>query len=180
VKGDVTKATENIIIHQVNCQSTMGSGVALSIRNAFPKAYKDYMAFSEQARKNKEKLLGQVCMSNVKPDKYVANLFGQEFYGREKKRYTSYDALYDGLVYIHEHAKQYGFSVAIPFGIGSARGGADWDIVYAMIDKIFQGYDVTLYKYVEGKQSQPEKETTSSNQLLKQAIAGYRKAKGEK
>lgn len=151
VKGDIAEATENIIVHQVNCQSVMGSGVALAIRNAFPKAYKDYMTFSENSRKNKERLLGQTYLSNVDKDKYVAHLFGQEFYGYDGKRYTSYDALYDGLVYVREHAERVGFSVAIPYGIGSARGGADWDIVNMMIYKVFGDYDVTLYKYEEAK-----------------------------
>lgn len=150
VNGDITKATENMIVHQVNCQGKMGSGVALAIRKAFPRAYVDYKDVWIAAN-SPEDLLGTVCISHISPEKHVAHLFGQLYYGYDGKRYTSYDALYDGLISVREEAEKNGFSVAIPYGIGSARGGADWDIVYAMINKIFEGYDVTLYKYAEGK-----------------------------
>lgn len=147
VQGDVTKATENIIVHQVNCQAKMGSGVALGIRNAFPSAYQDYIQFS--LRKNPKELLGQVYISVVGKDKYVTHLFGQLNYGYDRKRYTSYDAFYDGLSYVKKHAQSANMSVAMPYGIGSARGGADWEIIQKMIERIFHDYEVTLYQYGE-------------------------------
>lgn len=158
VQGDITKATENIIVHQVNCQGKMGSGVALSIKKAFPNAYNQYMElYNEESTThvNTSHLLGHVQIVKVGEgpfsDKYVANLFGQEFYGTDGSRYTSYDALYNGLKFIYVNAKRAGKSVAIPYKIGSDRGGADWDIVRYMIDKIFHDYPVALYQYSEGK-----------------------------
>jgi O-acetyl-ADP-ribose deacetylase (regulator of RNase III) len=148
VQGDVTKATENIIVHQVNCQGKMGSGVALAVRKTFPKAYEEYMNLCHKVEED-ELLLGHTQVVQVGEDKYVANLFGQLYYGYDGKRYTSYDALYDGFSYIAKHAKRANKSVAMPYGIGCARGGADWNIVYKMMEQIFGDHEVTLYQYKE-------------------------------
>ena len=37
-------------------------------------------------------------------------------------------------------------SVAMPYKIGSYRGGAKWDEVEELILRAFNGYDVALYK----------------------------------
>ena len=37
-------------------------------------------------------------------------------------------------------------SVAIPYGIGCGIANGDWNIVYKIIEKVFQECDVTLYK----------------------------------
>lgn len=144
VEGDVTKATEDIIIHQVNCQGKMGSGVAKAIRSNFPEAYDEYMELTGKIKP--EQLLGHAQVVQSK-NKFITNLFGQLYYGYDGKRYTSYDALYDGFSYIAQHAKRAGKSVAMPYLIGCGLGGGDWKIVQTMIEQIFE--DVTLYKYKE-------------------------------
>lgn len=42
IAGDITKAKENIIGHQVNCKGVMGSGVALDLRNKYPAIFDPY------------------------------------------------------------------------------------------------------------------------------------------
>lgn len=144
VSGDLLTAEEDIIVHQVNCQSKMNSGVAKQIREKYPQAYEEYMKL-----KNKPSKLGEVWITMIKNEhecKYIAHLFGQLNYGYDGKRYTNYEALYSGLEYVKNQAKQFNKTVAIPYKIGSDRGGADWDIVYKMIESIFKDYEVTLYK----------------------------------
>lgn len=68
------------------------------------------------------------------------------YYGRGGNRYTSYDAMYDSLVKIKEVAKKHNKSVALPYGIGSVRGGADWEVVYKMIERVFDDYEAVIYK----------------------------------
>lgn len=142
--GDVTEAAEDIIIHQVNCQGKMNSGVARAIRNKWPSAFNDYLAFWKAAD-NKSDLLGKVLLSQVGDNKFVAHIFGQFNYGYDGARYTSYDALYDGLKFIKDLAQKYNKSVALPSKIGSDRGGADWFVVESMIHSIFKDYEVHLY-----------------------------------
>lgn len=142
---DLLDATEDIIVHQVNCQGKMGSGIAKQIREKYPQAYKDYMNI-----KDKHLQLGETWVTHIKEEnKYIAHLFGQLNYGYDGKRYTNYEAFYSGLEYIKNQAKKFKYSVAIPYKIGSDRGGADWNIIYAIIDSIFINYEATLYKLEE-------------------------------
>lgn len=142
--GDLLGAKEDIIVHQVNCQSKMNSGIAKQIREKYPQAYDDYMRVNDKPSK-----LGHVKLTMIKNKdgcKYIANLFGQERYGYDGKRYTNYEAIYSGLEYIKNIAQKHNKSIAIPFKIGSDRGGADWRIIEKMIEVIFEDYEVTLYK----------------------------------
>jgi hypothetical protein len=51
------------------------------------------------------------------------------------------------LIMLKKLAMENNLSVALPYKIGSDRGGADWNEVRAMIDEVFSDYQVTLYKY---------------------------------
>ena len=42
VYGDLMQATEDIIVHQVNCKGVMGSGVAKQIKANFPEVFNEY------------------------------------------------------------------------------------------------------------------------------------------
>lgn len=145
IEGNLLDAEENIIVHQVNTHGVMGSGIALQVKNKYPAAYEEYeeLCYREEVR---EDLLGHIQVVKVEDNKYVANLFGQLDYGYDEKRYTSYEALYSGLEKIKSVSQKNELSVAIPYKIGSDRGGADWRVVYAMIESIFNDYPVTLYK----------------------------------
>lgn len=39
---DITTATRGIVVHGVNCQGVMGSGVALAIRTKWPQIFESY------------------------------------------------------------------------------------------------------------------------------------------
>lgn len=150
-QGDVTKAEEYYILHQVNCQGVMGSGVAKAIRDKWPKVFEDYKAYYNKIKQCYPNfgLLGQVCLSIV-DDHCIFNAFGQETYGRENKRYTSYDAVYDYLKYVrncimsnHEGPQE----IAIPYKMASDRGGADWDVIMAMIISVFKDTNIKISIY---------------------------------
>lgn len=150
VEGDLLKATENIIVHQVNCQGVMGSGLAKQIRSKYPIVYQEYVKLCSRFTDNKN-LLGAVQMVKVSDGQVVVNLFGQYNYGREKMQYTDYEALSSGLLEIKNTAKRHQVSVALPQNIGCALGGGNWDIVYKMIESIFYDYNVTIYKLEASK-----------------------------
>jgi hypothetical protein len=80
-------------------------------------------------------------------DKYIAHLFAQRYYGYDGKRYTDYEALYKGLEYVSEVATTFKKSVAIPYKIGSDRGGANWEIVLKMIEVLFKDVETTIYQF---------------------------------
>lgn len=144
VVGDLLEAKEDVLVHSVNCQGKMGSGIAKQIRARYPKVYEEYVKYCNS--KQPHALVGDVQAVQIEEGKYVINLFGQLNYGYDGKRYTSYDALCKGLGHIKEVAKKEKLSVALPFGLGSVLGGASWNVVYVMIEEIFKDYKVTIYK----------------------------------
>lgn len=142
-KGNLLDAQTNVIAHQVNCQGVMGSGVAKQIKEKWPNVFKEYARYCEDRWHH---LLLQSCvMVQINDTQYVANLFGQATYGREAKRYTSYDAVYESLVRLMTHmtTKQLQ-SVAFPYKMSSDRGGADWNVILAMIESVFKNTNISV------------------------------------
>lgn len=143
IQGDLMKAEEDILGHQVNCQGVMGSGIAKILRNTYPNLYPSYKQFCENF--TPEELLGK-CQIVTTDSKYVANIFGQLKYGRQKVRYTDYDALRDSLRILKDYAKKHNLSVALPYNIGCGLANGEWSMVEEILEEVFSDYDVTLYK----------------------------------
>lgn len=93
VNGDILTFPERdgdtIICQQVNCRGVMGAGFAKQIRDKWPFVYNEYIRVTDVCDKL---MLGSYQNVKVGPHLYVANLFGQDGYGRDK-RYTNYAAL---------------------------------------------------------------------------------------
>jgi O-acetyl-ADP-ribose deacetylase (regulator of RNase III) len=149
VDGDILLAKEEIIGQQVNCMSVMGSGLAKQIRAKHSNVYTEYKLFCELYDEPIERL-GKVNFVEIEEGKYIANLFGQIEYGRNKSvQYTDYKGLYQALKMLKHVAKFNEMSVALPYNIGCGLANGDWDTVYDMIERAFNDYEVTLYKYSE-------------------------------
>lgn len=148
IKGDLIKAGENIIAHQVNC-FTMGSGVAKQISGRYPAVKREHKLLCDQHENDREWLLGRIQLIDCTP-KIVANLFGQYDYGNDGKLYTIYKYLYLGLERLFQYAKLNNLSVAIPYKIGCGKGGADWVRVRYKINELANRYNIVdkvkLYK----------------------------------
>lgn len=130
------------ICHQVNCQGAMRSGIAKSIREKWPIVFDLYhrkCAFTDN-------LLGdiQIVKVNTFPQ-YVINMFSQEYYGYDGKRYTSYDAFWNCLNLIKQQVPK-DKVIGFPYKIGCVRGGANWSIIYAMIAEVLKDYEVEIWE----------------------------------
>jgi O-acetyl-ADP-ribose deacetylase (regulator of RNase III) len=143
VEGNLLEASEDILGHQVNCQSVMRSGIAKSLRDKYSNLYPSYKQFCKNH--NPHDLLGK-CHIVKTGGKYTANIFGQLNYGKQKVRYTDYDALREGLISLKVRAVKHNLSVALPWMIGCGLANGDWDVVYKIIDEVFEDYEVSLYK----------------------------------
>ena len=147
--GDIAETTANFIIHQVNCQGAMNSGVAKSLRKKYPAVYNDYMRKCQTVKTPKE-LLGQFVATNAYDEigrVYILSIFGQERYGYDGKQYTDYVALEKAL---REIVGFYNMDVvAIPDMLGCGRGGGDKKTVYDMIIKVFEdlSYEPVTLKF---------------------------------
>lgn len=149
VQGDVLKSGADAILHQVNCQGAMNSGVAKQVRLKHPtvfRQYKELCRYGEYERRGRRPspLLGEVQAVEVGEGKYIVNLFAQDYYGYDGKCYTDYNALRSCLRTVNQNFC--GRTVAIPFRMSCDRGGADWDVVYAMIEEELHDCDVTIYR----------------------------------
>lgn len=145
--GSILDCTEEVIAHQVNCMAVYNAGLAKQIRSAHPAAYQSYMRMFDRIESNND-LLGKVDIAKVDNGKYVANIFGQYGYGRDK-RYTNYGALSKGLEYLAHVGKKYKRSIAIPHGVGCGLAGGDLVKVIEIIDNAFKDYEVTIYRYIK-------------------------------
>lgn len=149
-KGDLLKSDANIICHQVNCQGAMNSGVARSVRIKWPKVYTEYKEKCNNAAPNT--LLGSTQFVIINEYTIVANMFAQLNYGYDGRCYTSYDAFCSCLLEIKKAAEEYEklnnefCEIAFPKNIGCCRGGANWNIIYKMIEEVLGDLEVYIYE----------------------------------
>lgn len=148
IKGDLLKSPHQYICHQVNCQGKMNSGVAKAIRDKWPEVYKKYLEKYVKADGCADELLGEIQHIPVSNLKVIVNMFAQENYGYDGRRYTSYDAFWSCLNYLAVTIPK-GSGIAFPGYIGCARGGANWNVIKNMIEVVLgKDYEVTIY-YLE-------------------------------
>lgn len=143
-KGNLLDADVDAILHQVNCQGVMGSGLAKQIRNKYPSVYKHYHEVCSLY--SSDQLLGKIQVVEVKRSGKtlsVVNVFGQKNYGTDRVQ-TDYIALRSCLVYVNDCFKNK--SVGIPFGMSCGLAGGDWNIVSDIIKEELRDCDVTIYK----------------------------------
>ena len=142
VQGDVLDALENgdvdTVLHVVNCQGVMGSGIALQIKKRFPRAFEEYKRVEAEEGLN----LGDISSDIYDND--VINLHAQKFYGRGK-RHLNYGALAECLYNI-TYVWDTSLIIGVPYLMGCDRAGGDWEVVKEMIDFILKDYELIYYK----------------------------------
>lgn len=122
------------------------SGIAKSIREKWPKVYEEYVLKCNGPKSKSDPLLGSVQLVET-PDCTVINMFSQEYYGYDGKRYTSYDAFWECLQRIKSIiGPNYTKKIGFPKNIGCCRGGADWTVIKTMIQQVLCDYDVYIYE----------------------------------
>ena len=157
--GNLLESDCDYICHQVNCQGKMNSGIAKSIREKWPVVYDEYKAKYDNTEDDilrncssfefapdvSEVLLGDIQSVLVNSNKTVINMFAQQHYGYDGRRYTSYDAFWSCLGKIKDIVPK-GKKIGFPGRIGCVRGGANWNVIYEMISEVL-GKDYEVYIY---------------------------------
>lgn len=147
--GDIFSVERGIIVHGCNAQGVMGSGIALQVKNRWPKCYEIYRDFCN-GENDKSNLLGSVVPYAV-PDKelVIINAITQLNFGKDGKKYVSYEAILVAFKMVAESAKFSQLPVHYPL-IGAGLGGGDWSIISEIIDFAFKdcsNVDRTLWIY---------------------------------
>ena len=171
VKGDITKSDCDIICHQVNCQGAMNSGVAKAIREKWPEVYVNYKFWCDR-EEDKANLLGEAqgVLISDNPRRYVGNLYAQYNYGYNGERYTNYEAFYNAIEQLaNQIADAPKATIAFPYKIGCVRGGANWKIIRAMIEEVFQDREIYYYYLNEKDLDDEEQLLVIATEMLKQA-----------
>jgi O-acetyl-ADP-ribose deacetylase (regulator of RNase III) len=146
VNKDITTADEPIIIHQVNCQNAMGSGVAKALFTKWYKVKSEYYAYNEMMFKlgyTNEDLLGHILPIEVEENKIVINCYSQLTFGSDGRQHTDYEAIkecFNKINVVYDEP-----TVALPYMYGCGLGGGDWNVVSKIIENLF-GDRAIIYK----------------------------------
>ena len=154
IKGDVTnpqRQEEDIIVipHCCNNLKKMGAGVALAIKQKWPKVFDVYSNASSN--------LGTVSYVKVEDDIVIANIIGQKgFIGRNNPKPIKYTALMRAMIDIKEkclfNMEKKGIKVSIHTPeFGGKRAGGNFNFIKELIQEIWvdNGIDVVIYQFEE-------------------------------
>ena len=146
IKGDLFAEPHKIIAHGVNCYGVMGSGVAKIIREKWPEVYKDDHQFCQL--REPYRYLGFIRDTPANDGTLILNCFTQEKYGKDGKRYVSYDAIDNCFERVNKVLdtidnidNEY---IAMP-KIGAGLGGGHWPVIEAIINHRLQNHQVKVY-----------------------------------
>ena len=159
-KGNILDSGANYICHQVNCRGAMNSGVAKAIRAKYPEVFYEYHACAKDIdigfgdmQLSWEHMLGHIQIIPVSKNAIgkgcIVNMFAQNGYGYDGRRYTSYDAFWSCLGEIKDKIPV-GTTIAFPARIGCVRGGANWNVILKMIEEVLGDYNVEIWDYDVG------------------------------
>jgi O-acetyl-ADP-ribose deacetylase (regulator of RNase III) len=149
VKGDLIKLAIqgefDVIVHGCNCFCTMGAGIALTIKQYFPTAYKADLATT----KGDKSKLGTFSFAEIKIDDktlIVINAYSQYHW-----KGTDGKADYEAIRAVFQAIKQQfgGLRIGYP-AIGAGLAGGDWQIILTIIDEELLGEDHTFVVFDKG------------------------------
>lgn len=144
--GNLLDSDCTVIMHQCNCFSTMGAGLAKQIARKYPQA----LIADKKLPVTPEQKLGNFSYAIVGKTTIV-NLYGQYRYGRDK-RHTDYKAFESALSGFLKHAKldkRIDLSkVGMPYKIGCGLAGGDWRTIVNIVNRISKstGVDINFYR----------------------------------
>lgn len=144
IEGDLLETTADLIMHQVNRKGKMNSGVAKAICEKWPVVFDEYSKLCSSIFCK----LGMCQPVTISETQKVINMVSQDNYGYDGKLYTSYDAVNTCLGKTKDYMKANGYKrLAIPYKMCSCRGGANWDVIMALIKANFEDSDITIEIY---------------------------------
>jgi len=145
-RGDLVKlALEgrfDVIVHGCNCQCVMGAGIAKTIKQTFPEAYKADLATLKGSRGK----LGSISAATVtRGGRHITVVNGYtQFHWRGAGVLVDYDAVRAVMAEVKTRfgGSRFGYP---KIGAGLAKG--DWSVIAEIIDLELAGEDHTLVEF---------------------------------
>jgi O-acetyl-ADP-ribose deacetylase (regulator of RNase III) len=146
---DLVKAFESgdidVAAHCCNCYHTWGSGVAKSLKAAFPRAFNaDLLTPYGDPKK-----LGQFSCA-LFDKQIICNLYGQFKYGRTGV-FLNDTKFFDALINMRDFLVKMGYkdiTVGFPYMVGCGTAGGDWKKIQPMIEYVFgETYPIMFCKF---------------------------------
>ena len=141
VTGDLLGATQKVIVHGVNAQGVMGSGVAKVIRAKWPEVFESYSLHYKTFGLK----LGDILPVTTSDDKIVVNAVTQDKFGRDGVQYCDYAAIAQCFDQINARALDWEVTEIVMPKIGAGLGGGDWNIIESIIVKTAKNYTSVVY-----------------------------------
>lgn len=146
IKGDLIALAINgefdLIIHGCNCFCTMGAGIAKTIKQKFPEAYKADL----KTEKGNESKLGTISFAESETSK--GNLIVVNGYTQFNWRGNGNKADYEAIRKVFRTVKEKfsGLRIGYP-AIGAGLAGGDWNIISDIINQELKGENHTFVAY---------------------------------
>lgn len=134
VIGDITDIESGMIMHQVNCQNAMGSGVAKAIYTKWPEVKERYHRYCENVKD--DLLLGKLQEIKISDDLTIFNSYSQKYYGNSEitgKKYTDRRSLIVNLIKLDIISNRNNMQAYVPYKIGCGLAGDNWEEVAQFI-----------------------------------------------
>jgi hypothetical protein len=151
IKGDIfdhkLEEVNRVVVHGCNAQGVMGSGIAKTIRDMYPKVYEDYKDYEEF----RGLYLGDIIQTLIHPKLRIASIITQEYYGRDPNTlFVDYETVEHSLKSLVRHFKTKNeiqgtnIEIHLPF-IGGDLANGDRTILMGIFEEVFKDYDATLF-----------------------------------
>jgi O-acetyl-ADP-ribose deacetylase (regulator of RNase III) len=142
IQGDITQTELKIIAHGVNCQNTMGSGVAKALFTKWPEVKARYHRYFCRTGEP-EDFLGDISTAKI-DDMIVLNMHTQLNFGYDGKKYVNYAAVSKCFATAADLYR--GQTIAIP-KIGCGLAGGNWTFMEQLInDAVSDRIEIWVYE----------------------------------
>lgn len=153
--GDIIAIAENggydYVLQNCNCQNRMGSGVALTIAEAWPEVEKA----DQRTGRGDPRKLGTYDTVNVIRGAVsftVVNLYGQFRYGPAFEQHFDYGAFEHACTEFAKTLPDERCHIVFPL-LGTGTAGGRWPKVRNILEAAFEGHELTLVR--KGRKVEP-------------------------